>query len=160
LPFAQAHDERRWLATQGFKALPYHAGLPSEVRSANQERFLARTTSSWWRRLLSAWAIDKPDVRFVAHMTIPKNIEAYYQETGRAGRDGIVANALMLYGMQDSAMQRNFIEESGAPDNQKRIEHQKLNALLGLCEAASCGGKSFSNTSAIRASHARTAIPV
>jgi ATP-dependent DNA helicase RecQ len=82
--------------------------------------------------------IDKPDVRFVAHMNIPKNIEAYYQETGRAGRDGLPANALMLYGMQDAALQRNFIAESNAPDAQKRIEHQKLSALLGLCEAAGC----------------------
>jgi len=104
--------------------------------------------------------IDKPDVRFVAHMTIPKNIEAYYQETGRAGRDGLSANALMLYGMQDSAMQRNFIEESGAPDNQKRIEHQKLNALLGLCEAASCRRKIILEYFGDTASHARTAIPV
>jgi ATP-dependent DNA helicase RecQ len=85
--------------------------------------------------------IDKPDVRFVAHMNIPKNIEAYYQETGRAGRDGLPANALMLYGMQDAVMQRNFIEESAAPDAQKRIERQKLSALLGLCEAASCRRK-------------------
>jgi ATP-dependent DNA helicase RecQ len=82
--------------------------------------------------------IDKPDVRFVVHMTIPKNIEAYYQETGRAGRDGMPAEALMIYGAQDAAMQRNFIEESGAPDVQKRIEHQKLNALLGLCETPTC----------------------
>jgi ATP-dependent DNA helicase RecQ len=82
--------------------------------------------------------IDKPDVRFVVHLTIPKNIEAYYQETGRAGRDGLPANALLLYGLPDVVMQRRFIDESDAPDAQKRIEHQKLNALLGLCEAATC----------------------
>lgn len=82
--------------------------------------------------------INKPDVRFVAHMSIPKNIEAYYQETGRAGRDGLPAQALMFYGQGDAAMQRSFIEDSNAPDIQKRIEHQKLNALLGLCETASC----------------------
>lgn len=130
-----------WLGTQGFKALPYHAGMPAEIRSRNQERFLREDSIIMVATIAFGMGIDKPDVRFVAHMTIPKNIEAYYQETGRAGRDGLPANALMLYGMQDAALQRNFIEESGAPDAQKRIEHQKLNALLGLCEAASCRRK-------------------
>lgn len=82
--------------------------------------------------------IDKPDVRFVVHMNAPKNIEAYYQETGRAGRDGLPSEALMIYGLDDAAQQRGWIENSDAPDAQKRIEHQKLNSLLGLCEAASC----------------------
>ena len=82
--------------------------------------------------------IDKPDVRFVAHMTIPKNIEAYYQETGRAGRDGLPSNALMIYGMADAAQQRSFITEGNAAEEQKRIENYKLNALLGLCETARC----------------------
>jgi ATP-dependent DNA helicase RecQ len=130
-----------WLGTQGFKALPYHAGMPAEIRSRNQERFLREDSIVMVATIAFGMGIDKPDVRFVAHMTIPKNIEAYYQETGRAGRDGLPANALMLYGMQDAALQRNFIEDSGAPDAQKRIEHQKLNALLGLCEAASCRRK-------------------
>jgi ATP-dependent DNA helicase RecQ len=130
-----------WLETEGFKALPYHAGLPAEVRSRNQERFLREESIIMVATIAFGMGIDKPDVRFVAHLNIPKNIEAYYQETGRAGRDGLPANALMLYGMQDAALQRNFIDESGAPDAQKRIEHQKLNALLGLCEAASCRRK-------------------
>jgi ATP-dependent DNA helicase RecQ len=130
-----------WLVTQGFKALPYHAGMAAEDRSRNQERFLREDGIIMVATIAFGMGIDKPDVRFVAHMNIPKNIEAYYQETGRAGRDGLPANALMLYGMQDAALQRNFIEDSAAPDNQKRIEHRKLNALLGLCEAASCRRK-------------------
>jgi len=130
-----------WLVTQGCKALPYHAGMAAEARARNQERFLREDNIIMVATIAFGMGIDKPDVRFVAHMNIPKNIEAYYQETGRAGRDGLPANALMLYGMQDAAMQRNFIEESGAPDAQKRIENQKLSALLGLCEAASCRRK-------------------
>jgi len=136
-----ADETAAWLCEQGFKALPYHAGMPADVRSRNQERFLREDNIIMVATIAFGMGIDKPDVRFVAHMNIPKNIEAYYQETGRAGRDGLPANALMIYGMQDAAMQRNFIEESTAPDNQKRIEHQKLNALLGLCEAASCRRK-------------------
>ena len=130
-----------WLVTQGFKALPYHAGMASEDRSRNQDRFLREDNIIMVATIAFGMGIDKPDVRFVAHMNIPKNIEAYYQETGRAGRDGLPANALMLYGMPDAALQRNFIDESDAPETQKRIEHQKLNALLGLCEAASCRRK-------------------
>jgi ATP-dependent DNA helicase RecQ len=127
-----------WLCEQGFRALPYHAGMASEDRARNQERFLRDDNMIMIATIAFGMGIDKPDVRFVVHLNIPKNIEAYYQETGRAGRDGLPANALMLYGMQDAAMQRNFIDESDAPAVQKRIEHQKLNALLGLCEAASC----------------------
>jgi ATP-dependent DNA helicase RecQ len=130
-----------WLGTQGFKALPYHAGMAAEDRSRNQERFLREDNIIMVATIAFGMGIDKPDVRFVAHMNIPKNIEAYYQETGRAGRDGLPANALMLYGMADAALQRNFIDESTAPESQKRIEHRKLNALLGLCEAASCRRK-------------------
>ncbi len=130
-----------WLNTQGFKALPYHAGLSAEIRARNQRRFLREDNIIMVATIAFGMGIDKPDVRFVVHMNIPKNIEAYYQETGRAGRDGLPSNALMLYGMQDAAMQRNFIDESNAPDVQKRIEHQKLNALLGLCEAATCRRK-------------------
>jgi len=130
-----------WLITQGCKALPYHAGMEAGERSRNQERFLREDNIIMVATIAFGMGIDKPDVRFVAHMNIPKNIEAYYQETGRAGRDGLPANALMLYSMQDAVMQRDFIENSEAPDAQKRIERQKLSALLGLCEAASCRRK-------------------
>ncbi len=128
----------QWLCEQGFDALPYHAGLAADLRARNQQKFLREENVIMVATIAFGMGIDKPDVRFVAHLNIPKNIEAYYQETGRAGRDGLPADALMVYGMSDAAMQRNFIENSTAPDSQKRIEHQKLNALLGLCEASNC----------------------
>lgn len=127
-----------WLREQGFNAHPYHAGMPSAERSRNQDIFLRGEKVIMVATIAFGMGIDKPDVRFVVHMNIPKNIEAYYQETGRAGRDGLASHALMMYSMSDAAMQRNFIDASTAPDLQKRIEHQKLNALLGLCEAACC----------------------
>jgi ATP-dependent DNA helicase RecQ len=127
-----------WLKTKGFNALPYHAGLSSNVRHKNQSRFLKEEQIIMVATIAFGMGIDKPNVRFVAHLTIPKNIEAYYQETGRAGRDGMPANAWMAYGLSDSVMQRSFIENSEAPDLQKRIWQQKLNSLLGLCEAATC----------------------
>jgi ATP-dependent DNA helicase RecQ len=127
-----------WLKEQGIEALPYHAGLDSKTRGINQERFLRAEKTIMVATIAFGMGIDKPDVRFVVHMNIPKNIEAYYQETGRAGRDGLPANAYMIYGLEDVAMQRSWIEASDAPENQKRIEQQKLNALIGLCESAHC----------------------
>jgi ATP-dependent DNA helicase RecQ len=127
-----------WLRDQNHSALPYHAGMSAEDRARNQERFLREEGTIMVATIAFGMGIDKPDVRFVVHLTVPKNIEAYYQETGRAGRDGLPSNALLLYGLQDVVMQRRFVDESDAPDAQKRIEHRKLNALLGLCEAASC----------------------
>ena len=134
----KVEDMAEWLQGKNINALPYHAGLTPEVRSRNQDRFLREDNTIIVATIAFGMGIDKPDVRYVAHMNIPKSIEAYYQETGRAGRDGLPSNAYMIYGMDDAAMQRNWIENSEAPDIQKRIEHQKLNALLGLCEAAIC----------------------
>jgi len=134
----KVEDMAEWLQEKNINALPYHAGLTPEVRSRNQNRFLREDNIIIVATIAFGMGIDKPDVRYVAHMNIPKSIEAYYQEPGRAGRDGLPSNAYMIYGMDDAAMQRNWIENSEAPDIQKRIEHQKLNALLGLCEAAIC----------------------
>ncbi len=131
-------DTAQWLKQQGLNALPYHAGMNAKLRSKNQEMFLKDEGVIMVATIAFGMGINKPDVRFVAHMSIPKNIEAYYQETGRAGRDGLPADALMLYGLADVAMQRNFIAGGNSPEAQQRIEHHKLNALLGLCEAACC----------------------
>jgi ATP-dependent DNA helicase RecQ len=134
----KVEEMAEWLQGKDINALPYHAGLPAEVRSENQDRFLREDKIIIVATIAFGMGIDKPDVRFVAHMNIPKSIEAYYQETGRAGRDGLPSNAYMIYGMDDAVMQRNWIDNSEAPELQKRIEHQKLNALLGFCEAAIC----------------------
>ncbi|MBI5612243.1 MAG: DNA helicase RecQ [Gammaproteobacteria bacterium] len=127
-----------WLAANGLAALPYHAGLSSEVRTANQSRFLNEEGVIIVATIAFGMGIDKPNVRFVAHLNLPKSVEAYYQETGRAGRDGLPADAWMLYGLQDVIMLRQMLESSDSDDAHKRVERHKLDAMLGLSELTSC----------------------
>ena len=127
-----------WLSGKGIRALPYHAGMSAALRSANQDAFLKEEGLCLVATVAFGMGIDKPDVRYVAHMDLPASIEAYYQETGRAGRDGQPADAWMSYGMADVVQRRRMIDEGNAPDEIKRLEHSKLNALLGVCETASC----------------------
>lgn len=127
-----------WLRGQGFNAYAYHGGMTAEDRDAHQDRFLREEGVVMAATLAFGMGIDKPNVRFVAHLDMPRSIEAYYQETGRAGRDGLPAHVWMLYGMRDVVFQRQLIDQSEAPEEQKRIERAKLNAVLGYCEAASC----------------------
>jgi ATP-dependent DNA helicase RecQ len=127
-----------WLSDKGLTALPYHAGLSADIRQRHQQRFLREDAVIIVATIAFGMGIDKPDVRFVAHLNLPKNIEAYYQETGRAGRDGTPANAWMSYGLQDVITLRQMMQDSDAGEEHKRIIQQKLDAMLGLCELASC----------------------
>ena len=134
----KVEETAEWLSAQGYPALAYHAGLPAQERAANQRRFLREEGLVMCATIAFGMGIDKPDVRFVAHLDLPKSIEAYYQETGRAGRDGEPSEAWMAYGMQDVALQHARIAESGAGEGQKILESQRLTALLAYCEAPRC----------------------
>ena len=127
-----------WLNDQGIPALAYHAGLDAEVRQRHQQRFLREDGIIMVATIAFGMGIDKPDVRFVVHLDLPKSLEAYYQETGRAGRDGEPAEAWMTYGLNDVVIHRSRIDESAAGDEQKRVERNKLDALLAWCETAAC----------------------
>jgi len=134
----KVEETAAFLAAQGITALPYHAGLNAETRSTNQRRFLREDGVVIVATIAFGMGIDKPDVRFVAHMDLPKSLEGYYQETGRAGRDGEAADAWMCYGLGDLVMLRQMIEQSESGEERKRLERRKLDALLGYCESTEC----------------------
>jgi ATP-dependent DNA helicase RecQ len=134
----KVEDIAQSLVEAGIHALPYHAGFDAKVRQANQDRFLREEGIVMVATIAFGMGIDKPDVRFVAHLDMPKNIEGYYQETGRGGRDGLPAQAWMAYGLQDVVNQRRMIDESPAGDDFKQVMRGKLDALLGLAEATDC----------------------
>ncbi|MGE4297751.1 MAG: DNA helicase RecQ [Desulfovibrionaceae bacterium] len=134
----KTEDTAAKLMAKGIKALPYHAGLSPAERARNQERFMLEEGLVMVATVAFGMGVDKPNVRFVAHLDPPKSLEAYHQETGRAGRDGLPAEAWMTYGMQDVLLLRRMLESGEADTQRKWVERHKLNALLGFCETASC----------------------
>lgn len=134
-----------WLCGKGINALPYHAGLSAQERSDNQRRFLREEGIVIVATIAFGMGIDKPDVRFVAHLDLPKNIEAYYQETGRAGRDGLASDAWMVYGLQDVVRIAKMVQESNAGDQIKRVERAKIDSLLAWCEVTTCRRRGLLN---------------
>ncbi|MFC6635249.1 DNA helicase RecQ [Microbulbifer taiwanensis] len=140
---AKVESTAEWLRQQGFNALPYHAGLPAQVRAEHQRRFLREEGVIVVATIAFGMGIDKPDVRFVAHLDLPKSVEAYYQETGRAGRDGEASTALLLYGLEDVVKLGQMADSSDGSEEHKRQERARLNAMLGLCEITSCRRQSL-----------------
>jgi ATP-dependent DNA helicase RecQ len=134
----KVEETAQWLAGIGVAALPYHAGMDADTRRTHQQRFLCDDGIVMVATVAFGMGIDKPDVRFVAHLDLPQSLEGYYQETGRAGRDGEASEAWLAYGLADVVLLRNRIDESGSPDEVKRIERQKLDAMLGYCETTEC----------------------
>lgn len=134
----KVEDTAAWLVDKGWNALPYHAGLSAQMREHHQRRFLREEGVIMVATIAFGMGIDKPNVRFVAHLDLPKSMEGYYQETGRAGRDGLPANAWMTYGMGDVVSMRQMLESGEASEERKRLERLKLDALLGYCEATTC----------------------
>ncbi len=134
----KVEETAAWLSEQEIPALPYHAGLSSAQREQNQDRFLNEDGIVMVATIAFGMGIDKPDVRFVAHLDLPKSLEAYYQETGRAGRDGLPASAWMAYGLQDAVTLRQMLSQGDASEQQKRVELAKLNAMLGYAEVTGC----------------------
>ncbi|HUA57037.1 MAG TPA: DNA helicase RecQ [Candidatus Sulfotelmatobacter sp.] len=134
----KVEETAAWLAARGVAALPYHAGLDPGTRAANQARFLGEEGLVMVATIAFGMGIDKSNVRFVAHLDLPKSLEAYYQETGRAGRDGLPATAWMTYGLADVVLLRQLLEASSADDERKQVERAKLSAMLGYCETARC----------------------
>lgn len=134
----KVEETTAWLIEKGIRAVAYHAGMSMQARSLNQERFLREEGIIMVATIAFGMGIDKPDVRFVAHLDLPRSIEGYYQETGRAGRDGQAANAWMVYGLRDVIQQRHMIEESEAEFKFKQVATKKLEAMLSLCETTTC----------------------
>jgi len=134
----KVEDTAEWLKSRGWDAQPYHAGLDASIRNANQRRFLREDGVIMVATVAFGMGIDKPNVRFVAHLDLPKSMEGYYQETGRAGRDGLPANAWMAYGLGDVVSMRKMLDSGDAPEQRKQVERQKLDALLGFCESTAC----------------------
>ena len=141
----KTEETASWLSAEGFNALPYHAGLPAATRASNQAAFLREEGVIVVATIAFGMGIDKPDVRFVAHLDMPKTVESYYQETGRAGRDGDPANAWMVYGLQDVIKLRQMMQTSEGSEQHKRAEQYRLNAMLGLCEITSCRRQTLLN---------------